>query len=231
MNRARLLFDLDDTLLDFHRAERKAIAAVFDSLGIAPDEELLKRYSEINLSCWEKLELGEMTRDEVKTTRFELLFAEKGIHASPAEAQERYETRLARGHYFIPGAPELLETLSGSYDLYLVSNGMSSVQEGRLASADISRYFRDIFISELLGADKPSKEFFERCFERIPGLDRNRTMIIGDSLSSDIRGGINAGIKTCWFNPQQRSPREDIRPDYTVSSLAELPALLENVFG
>ena len=230
MGKVKLLFDLDDTILDFHTAERAALSGAFDAFGIEYDAETLRRYSEINLSCWEQLELGTMTREEVKYTRFERLFGEKGIDASASEVQDEYETRLGRGHYFVPGAPELLERLYGKYEMYLVSNGMAAVQAGRLESAGISHYFKDIFISETIGADKPSKEYFERCFALIPGLEKSRTMIVGDSLTSDIRGGLNAGIRTCWYNPRGKEPRDDIRAEFSICSLLELPELLERIF-
>lgn len=226
-----VLFDLDDTILDFHAAERRALQGAFEELGIPADDALLERYSEINRYCWQQLELGAMTRREILNGRFEMLFAEKGIRCDPRLAQENYERRLAVGHFFVPGAPELLETLQNDYDLYIVSNGNLRVQEGRLKSAGIAPYFRGIFISEQIGADKPSLEYFERCFAAIPDFRREDAVIVGDSLSSDIQGGINAGIKTCWFNPGHGIPTEGLRPDYCFSALSELPALLKEIFA
>ena len=137
-----------------------------------------------------------------------------------------YENYLSQGHFFLPGAEKLLDELFGRYDMYIVSNGSAVVQEGRLKSSGIGKYFKDIFISEILGCDKPSKAFFDICFSRIPDFDRDKAIIIGDSLTSDIRGGINAGIKTCWFNPKGLTPRKDIPADYIVTSLEQLPALI-----
>ena len=119
--------------------------------------------------------------------------------------------------------------LSEKYALYLVSNGNLKVQEGRLKSANISHYFRDIFISEKIGADKPSRVFFERCFAAIPDFDRSRSIIVGDSLTSDILGGINAGIRTCWFNPNDKPSDPLIVPDYMIRDLRALPLLIESV--
>ena len=113
---------------------------------------------------------------------------------------------------------------------YIVSNGNLSVQNGRIASAGIAGYFEEIFISQKIGFDKPRKEFFDACFARIPGFDRQRSIIVGDSLTSDIRGGINAGIKTCWYNPRGKAARADIRPDYCITALHELPGLLSRIF-
>lgn len=226
-----VLFDLDDTILDFHTAERRALQGAFEELGIPADEALLRRYSEINLFCWRQLERGAMTRGEVLVGRFEMLFAEKGIDCRPELAQEKYEERLAVGHYFVPGAPELLEELQNDYDLYIISNGNLHIQESRIASAGIAPYFRGIFISELIGANKPSREFFEACFAQIPGFRREDALVVGDSLSSDIQGGINAGVKTCWFNPSGAAPEGELHPDFSFSALGELPALLKEIFA
>ena len=162
--------------------------------------------------------------------RFQLLFDELGLDCSSREAKSTYENFLSQGHYFIPGAEALLEALHGEYRLFICSNGTAVVQEGRLKSAGIGPYFEEIFISEEIGFNKPSVEFFNRCFDKIPDFCRDRTVIIGDSLSSDILGGINAGIKTCWFNPQERPGRADINPDYVISKLEQVPALLKKIF-
>ena len=228
--RKKVFFDLDDTILDFHTAEKVSLTAAFSELKIAFDDALLRRYSEINNWCWQQLELGNMSREEVLVSRFEKLFAEKGIDCDARTAQDRYESRLESGHYFMPGAPELLETLFPLYDLYLVSNGNSATQESRLKSAAIGPYFKGIFISEEIGVNKPEKAFFDACFAAIPAFRKDDAIIVGDSLSSDILGGINAGIRTCWFNPTQKRGREDIRPDYTITELLQLPALLEKIF-
>ena len=149
------------------------------------------------------------------------------MDCDPAAVCGLYERNLAFGHWFIPGAEELLETLASRYDLYLATNGTAAVQHARLDSAGIRRYFKGVFISEEVGADKPSPEYFHRCMDAIPGFDPAAAIMVGDSLTSDIRGGQNAGIRTCWVNPKGKSARPDIRPDCTIRALSELPALLE----
>lgn len=228
--RKKILLDIDDTILDFHTAERNSIRQTFEEFSLPSDERVLQRYSEINLSCWQQLELGNMTRDQVLVGRFERLFHELGIGASARDVQNRYEALLESGHYFVPGAQELLEELYRDYDLYLVSNGNIVTQESRLKSAGIGHYFKDIFISERLGANKPSKAFFDACFSSIPSFHREDTVIVGDSLSSDILGGINAGITTCWFNPSGLTGNVDICPDYVIRRLSELPKVLKLIF-
>lgn len=224
-----VLLDLDDTILDFHKAEAAAIRKTLSELGVAVNDAVILRYSEINAAHWRRLESGEITRRQVLTGRFDQLFSELGVTLNANETQLIYENHLRQGHCFIPGAEALLETLSKSYLLYLVSNGNAVVQEGRLRSANISHFFSDIFISERLGADKPSKSFFDRCFSRIDQFDPSQAIIIGDSPTSDILGGIRAGIHTCWFNPHHRPSHPDITADYVVDSLFQIPTLLHQL--
>ena len=221
-----LLLDLDDTILDFQYAEYTALGKTLEHLGIDASPAVREKYSGINRACWERLERGELTRAQVAVGRFEELFRLIGVEADAAGCSALYTDNLAKGHYFLPGAKETLEWLAPRYKLYLVSNGTASVQAGRLKSADISHLFQDVFISQQVGYDKPAVEFFARCFERIPGFDPARAMIVGDSLTSDIQGGKNAGIATCWVNPHHKPGREDLRPDYEIKSIAQLPGLL-----
>ena len=224
-----MLLDLDDTILDFHKAERLALGKTFQSFGLAPTDEVMSRYSLINKAHWERLERKELTREEVLVGRFDTLFREFGLQVDPEACARRYEDNLSVGHYFLPGAEEALEALSKKYKLYLASNGTAKVQAGRLASANISRFFQEIFVSQEIGANKPDILYFQRCFARIPGFDVKRSMIVGDSLTSDILGGIQAGMATCWVNPQGKPGREDIRPDYEIAALSQLEELLERI--
>lgn len=224
-----LFFDLDDTLLDFHKAEAWALRQALRRSGIEPTADIVARYSEINQAQWELLEEKKLTREQVLIRRFQLLFQELGIHASCEETQHCYENMLAKGHDFMPGAPELLNALEGKFSLYLVSNGTAMVQDCRLRDSGIEKYFQGIFISERVGVDKPQKEFFDRSFATIPKFDPSQAMIIGDSLTSDIRGGNNAGILTCWYNPKHKPRRADIHVDYEIAALMELPRLLETL--
>lgn len=225
-----VLLDLDDTILDFHKAEAAALSKTLREMGLEPKEEILRRYSAINRRQWELLEEGKQTREETLTRRFEILFCEYDISASGPAARDRYEENLSHGHYFMPGAEELLKALYGRYELYIVSNGTPKVQAGRIASAGIAPYFERIFVSEELGAVKPSAEFFARSVGQLPGFSKERALLVGDSLTSDIRGARNAGIRSCWFNFRAEAPREDIPADFEIRSLAELPPLLSRLF-
>lgn len=224
-----IFLDLDDTLLDFHLAEHIAMKATFAELGVPNDDKTLARYSEINRSCWERLERGEWTRREVLVGRFKLLFAEIGSLADPELAQQTYEDKLCIGHYFLPGAEKLLDGLYGNYKLYITSNGTARVQDSRIASSGIARYFDGIFISQRVGADKPSPIFFERVFEAIDGFEPSEAIIVGDSLTSDIKGGRDAGILTCLYNPKHKPGREDIIPNFEISDLRQLIPLIESI--
>ena len=223
------LLDVDDTILDFHKAEHLALGKTFRQFGLEPTEAVMARYSQINKAHWERLERKELTREEVLVGRFAVLFAEVGIEADAEKCARAYEDNLSVGHYFLPGAQEALEALSRKYKLYLASNGTAKVQAGRLASANISHYFQEIFVSQEIGANKPDLVYFQRCFAKIPGFDPEKAMMVGDSLTSDILGGQQAGMATCWVNPQGKSGRQDIRPDYEIQALHQLEALLESI--
>lgn len=223
-----LFLDLDDTILDFHKAERIAIGKTIREFGVEPTEAVLNRYHLINKAHWEKLERGEITRAEVLVNRFAALFEELGVAVNATACARAYEENLAIGHYFLPGAEEAVKSLGRKYRLYLASNGTATVQHGRLTSAGLYPYFEQVFISEEIGFNKPSREYFEACFARIPGFDPARAVMVGDSLTSDILGGKNAGLMTVWVNPEGKECGE-IRPDYEIRSLSELEGLLERL--
>ena len=224
-----VLMDLDDTILDFGRAESRAIGRLLTELGLPSDEGVRALYSEINLKHWKRLERGEITRREVLVGRFRKFLAHLGSSHNPETVQARYERLLSEGHFFIDGAPEVLKILAPRYDLYLASNGTGVVQRGRLQSAGILPYFGGCFLSEDLGAEKPKPAFFDGVFRALGEERRAGAVMVGDSLTSDILGGIRAGIATVWFNPKHRPPSPDICPDCEISSLADLPAAIEGI--
>lgn len=224
-----VFFDADDTLLDFRRSEAAAIAKTLAQLEIEPDEGVIALYSAINAEHWRMLERGEITRAKLQTRRFDVLFDRLGIERDSSFTQSIYENFLAQGFFLIPGAVELLESLSAKYRLYLLSNGAVKIQASRLEGSGIKKYFRDIFVSQSIGYNKPSRELFDYCFARIPDFSQESAIIVGDSLSSDIQGGINAGIHTCWFNPKRLLLIGEIKPEFEISALSELPELLEKL--
>ena len=223
-----LLLDLDDTILDFHKAERIAWSKTFRDFGLEPAEDVLDLYHNINKWHWEQLELGTMTRDQVLVNRFGALFEKVGMTVDPAACAKSYESNLGIGHYFLPGAEEAVKRLKEHYRLFLVSNGTATVQHSRLTSAGLYPYFEQVFISQEIGYNKPEKAYFDRCFERIPGFAPEKALMVGDSLTSDIKGGINAGLTTVWINPAHKACG-DIRPDYEIEGLSDLEGLLESL--
>ena len=223
-----LFLDLDDTILDFHKAERLAIARTFESFGLEPTEEVLNLYHEINIRHWQMLERGELTREQVLVNRFGALFEALGKTVDPALCARTYEHNLSIGHYFLPGAEETVKRLHEKYRLFLASNGTASVQHSRMTSAGLYPYFEQVFISQKLGYNKPSREYFDACYARIPDFDVSKALMVGDSLSSDILGGINGGMRTCWVNPEHKKPG-NIVPDFEIENITQLEALLETL--
>ena len=224
-----ILLDLDDTIFDFHKAEKIALIKALNQLNITIDEKILRRYSQINAEQWKLLEQGKLKRQEVKVRRYKLLFEEIGEDKSAEDATKIYERNLAVGHYFIDGAEEMLKKLYKAYSLYIVSNGTAKVQKGRIKSSGIEKYVKGIFISEEIGFDKPNTEFFNYCFSKIADFEKEKTVIIGDSISSDIKGGKNAGIKTVWFNPKGLKNNSDIIPDYEIRKISEIYSLINKI--
>ena len=223
-----LLLDLDDTILDFHSAERIALSKTIRAFGLEPTDAILNRYHEINKWHWEQLEKGKLTRSQLQEGRFARLFRELGLEVDAVACTRSYERNLSVGHYFLPGAEEAVKRLHEKYRLFLVSNGTAVVQQGRLTSAGLYPWFEKVFISQEVGFNKPDKKFFDRCFAQIPGFDPAKALMVGDSLTSDIQGGINAGLRTVWVNPAHKSA-DKIRPDYEIEALSQLEALLEEL--
>lgn len=222
-----LLLDLDDTILDFKKSEDFGIRKTLREAGVEPTDEVCARYSHINKGFWKRLELGEVTRDQLNVGRFQQLFEELGVTADAVRCAETYMENLSSVHFFLPGAEDAVKRLHKKYRLFIVSNGTASAQQRRLASANLYPYFEQVFISQLVGFNKPDKGFFDRCFSQIPDFHPERALIVGDSLSSDIKGGICAGIRTCWVNPAHKTAPQELRPDYEIEALSQLEALLD----
>ena len=191
-----LLLDLDDTLLSFKADEHKALTKSLLHFGIEPSEEVIALYSSINLSLWQALERGELEREEVLVRRFRLLGESCGLSLDAVAMRVYYELRLSEEHTLYEGALPTLDYLKDRYRLYIVSNGTALVQNRRLDESGLRGYFDGIFISEELGVNKPHPEFFDKVFE-LTGGARDEAIVVGDSLTSDILGGINAGVLTC----------------------------------
>ena len=220
------LFDADNTLLDFTAAEDHAIKDCLSARGLPTDGETISLYSAINDGHWKRLELGLTTRDRLRVDRFADFFREIGYGGDPAVMADDYVEALSRQTQLMDGALELITSLHGHCGLYIVTNGITSVQTRRFGGCPLAKYFDACFISEQMGCAKPEKRFFDQVAAAIPDFTSRDALVIGDSLSSDIQGGINAGLDTCWFNPEGKSAPSDMRITHTVRRLSELKTIL-----
>lgn len=223
MKYTTLLFDLDDTLMDFKKAEENAIEKLLLKYSLPATEENKRLYSLTNQSKWKALEKGEITRKELFATRFPDFFKALGVEADGAKANADYMHFLSQGRFVIDGAEDICRELRRSYSMYIITNGAKIVQQGRLTDLPLMQYFDGVFISEEVGFDKPKKEYFDHVFLNIPEKDKSKCLVIGDSLSSDILGAVNYGIDCCWISEKTSS---EIKPTYQISTLKELLNIL-----
>ena len=221
-----LLFDLDGVVLDFSKAEEQAFAKTFADYGLPLSDEVIRRYQEINRSKWEKYESGLITKEECTVGRYEELFTEFRFQADPQAFARDYMDGLGEGHFLMPHAREVLEALAPCYALYVVTNGVSSAAYSRLDGTDSRKYFKQFFISEEMGAQKPSMDYFQQVFDAIPGFSREKTLLIGDTLSSDIQGAENAGIDSCWVNVSHSENLSGPVATYEIDDLRKLLPIL-----
>ena len=221
-----LFFDVDDTLLDFGATESAALRNLFEEQSLPFTEEIEAQYRTINRGLWHAYEEGKIGRDEVVNTRFALLFQEFGKTVDGAMFDQKYRVYLEEGNQLLDGALELITALHEQYDLYIVTNGVSRTQDKRLRNNGLFPFFKGVFVSEDTGYQKPMKEFFDHVFARVPNFSVEQGLIIGDSLTADIRGGNLAGMDTCWFNPHGKPNDTDIVPTYEIQSLNDLYRVL-----
>lgn len=222
-----LLFDIDNTLMDFTAGEKTALFQAMLEAGHPISEDDYRAYLAINQALWSRFEAGLLDSRAVQRLRFEQLLEHLG--QSPADAQrlnDRYVEHLGRQAILLDGAPEMLRRMRARYSLAVVTNGLTLVQRERLKRSGFLPLLDGVFISQEMGLQKPSEAYFDAVRAALGDGDRTKYLIIGDSLSADIQGGINAGIDTCWFRPAGAEPRADILPTYTVNGYGELIALL-----
>lgn len=222
-----LLFDADGTLFDFERAQEQALKKTFSELKIDFTEEYQDIYKKINKNVWEEKEQGLIDFKELKRKRFALLFSTINVKADPLHANAAYLRFLSQLSFLLDGAEELVRKASAKYKMVLLTNGLTSVQKPRFANSPITKYFKTIIISEEVGVSKPDNEIFDLCFERIQQPAKNEVLMIGDNLGSDILGGINYGIDTCWYNPTGLTNEAGLRSTYEVADFEGLKDILD----
>lgn len=221
-----LLFDADNTLLDFAKTEKYALIDTFRQFNIPYTDALKKRYMEINSFLWKQYEDGKMSREEVIYKRFIDLFNELHIPVDGVYFEDVYQRNLGKGHYLVDDALDVVRNLSEYFQLHIVTNGVSETQYKRLKDSGLYNYFNNIFVSEEIGYRKPMKEYFDYCFDHIQNIDVSEVLIIGDSLSSDMQGGINSSIDTCWFNPKHSKNVNNLNITYEIDLLCDLYDIL-----
>lgn len=223
-----LLWDVDGTLLDFKAAQKAALQRLFPVFGFGEcDEEMVKRYSLINDKYWQKLERGEIDKQQCLVGRYEEFFAKEGLDPKrAAEFNERYLNALPDTIIYRDDSLEIVRSLIGKVKQYIVSNGTTVVQNRKLKESGFAELMDGVFLSEALGIEKPALAFFDKVFEELDIKDKSEVMIIGDSLTSDIQGGINAGIVTCWYNPFRHPRPEGYEIDHEIADLHEIYDLL-----
>jgi len=203
-----VLFDADGTLFDFHKSEYEAVKEMFESFGIKADDELVADYSKINDSLWKMLERGEIEKEVLLYRRFELVCEKHSFDADARLMAKTYMENLSQKAYLLEGAEDLCKKLYGKVKIYIVTNGVEFIQKSRYTKSGLDKYFERVFISGEIGFEKPSVEYFEHVASNIPDFDKSRALIVGDSLTSDIMGGINYGIDTCWYSPNGKKAPE-----------------------
>lgn len=223
-----VLWDIDGTLLNFEKAENYAIKKCFSFFGMGEcTDEMVKRYSVINRGYWERLERGELTKPEVLRGRFEEFFKSENISFDRIDDfNAEYQVRLGDRFFFCDNGLETVTALKGKVKQYAVTNGTAIAQSRKLSQSGLIDIFDDVFISDNIGYEKPNREFFEAVWRKIGKYENGEVLIVGDSLTSDMKGGNNAGILCRWYNPFKHAVPEDIRIDYNITDLSEVKKIV-----
>lgn len=222
-----ILWDVDQTLLDFDKSQEYALDYSFKQFDKKIDDMILAQYREINAAYWLRYELGEITKNELVIGRFDTLFSHLGItDIASRDFNAVYQKALGSVFYFKDDSYQLCSRLKGKVRQYAVTNGVSSTQRNKLRLSGLDQIFDDIFVSEEMGYPKPKLLYFEKCFEKIENFQKDKVLIVGDSLSSDMQGGNNAGIACCWYNPEGKENNTGLRIDYEITNLWEVEDIL-----
>lgn len=222
-----ILFDIDDTLFDFGKDQEIAFKKAMKELGHICSHEMYQNYDKINRTMWDLLAKGEIKLEELYLKRFEQFFKQYGIKEEPQKLNQLLDKTFQLTGTPIEGATQVLQEVHGKYELAITSNGPKMQQYHRLKNAGYGKYFTKVFISEEIGFHKPEKEFFDIVFENIKTKDKSQILIVGDSLVSDIKGGKEAGIDTCWFHSSCQEIKTEIIPTYEITKLEQVIKILE----
>ena len=222
-----VFLDSDNTLLDFDKAQEGAFAELLARHGVGYTDELYARYSELNHGYWKRFEMGAITKSKLCAERFEVFFGELGITVDGIDDDTFYQQALSRQYQHMPYAEPVCQALKNRAKLTVVTNGVGTTAHSRLSGSGLDKYMSHIVVSELVGHNKPSREFFDAAFKIAGCKPGDKIIIVGDSLSSDIRGGINADIDTCWYNPKAVPAPDDMNITYTVRDLRQLLDIIE----
>lgn len=214
-----ILFDVDDTLLDFGRARDHSLARVLEAFAPGDDHDLMTpRFHAINAALWKDLERGAVTKDEVLIGRFERLFAEFALDGAAASANELFLAGLAAEPFLLEGAEDLVQALVPHVPLGIISNGHGPTQRKRLARAGLARHFAFSLISDEVGAAKPDRQIFLRALAEARLAEGARVLMIGDNLDADIAGARAVGFDTCWVSSREL-PVDAPAPTFKASTL------------
>ncbi len=220
------LIDADNTLLDFTRSEQEALCDCLRARGLPTHREITAAYAKINDDHWKLLERGQITREFLRINRFAVFFKTYGFDADPERMAEDYMAALSTKSYLMDGALTMCRRLYGKCRLFIITNGNTFVQKGRFDPCPLAPLFEKCFISEEMGCAKPEAAFFDAVAALIPDFDPRETIVVGDSLTSDIQGGINAGLDTCWFNPKRKPLSRGITPTYIAESFDDIEKII-----
>lgn len=220
-----VLFDADETLMDFRKSEHSALVETFSENSLPTDDEFIKSYTEINDSLWDRFNKGEIQKNEIIDMRFTLLFEKYKINLDGRDFNSKYLRNLSKYGYLLPGAYELCKKLhEKGLRLYIITNGIGFVQKKRFAASGLDGVFDGVFISEEIGAAKPSKGYFDYVYGSVDEKDKSKIIVVGDSLSADIRGGKAYGFVTCWYNP--KGAKDTGEADFCVKNFEEAERVL-----
>ena len=221
-----VFLDIDNTLIDFNECAKHSIIKIFKDFNLPYCDNVFETFIRENIKIWKRLENGEITKAYLRANRWNIILEKLNIAFDGPLIEELFENGIAESAYEVEGAKEILEHLSKKHELYVVSNGFRAVQENRLNISGFKKYFDKMFFSEDIGVSKPQKEFFDYCFNSLNNPCKENVILIGDSISADIIGGINYNIKTIWFNKNNEICPNNIKPTYIVRALGEIKNII-----